>query len=255
MATQSPLDIVPRVDKFWSPGNHSQTPSDFRYPLLILETLLGNQHVLVAELYHWMGLILQEQLETQRAEQCFVKFLCNRYALQREQGGSTLQDSTVLQAEVSLSHLWQAQGISSSRSFEMIRNLQESRQYDGRLKKQKIGESSIKLHFKLGYSQQKLERSEAAERELHAMNKDLQNRNVGLKDWNKELQARHTVRSATVINPSSSEELYMLCEDDNELQTKLMNVTKTKDRAIKTLKKYHQQIKDLTSPDRDDSDG
>ncbi|KAG7359001.1 hypothetical protein IV203_015590 [Nitzschia inconspicua] len=105
------------------------------------------------------------------------------------------------------------------------------------------------------HSQQKLERLEAAERELHAMIKDLQNRNVALKDWNKELQATHAVRSATVINASSSEELHNLCEENNELQTKLMNVTTTKDRAIKTLKKYHQQIKDLTSPDRDDSNG
>jgi hypothetical protein len=114
----------------WSSGNHSQALSDFRHALLILETLLGNQHLLVAQLYNWIGLILQEQLDLPRAEQCFVKFLRIRFALQNEKNGglctSNLSDATVMEAQVSLSQLWQAQGISSNTSFEMIRNLQES---------------------------------------------------------------------------------------------------------------------------------
>jgi chromosome segregation ATPase len=109
----------------WSQGDQTMALSDFRHALLILETLLGGQHVLVAQLYHWMGLILQEQLDHQRAEQCFVKYLRIRNALQSEKGG-TPTDSTVMEAQVSLSNIWQGRGISSSRSFEMIHNLQES---------------------------------------------------------------------------------------------------------------------------------
>jgi chromosome segregation ATPase len=114
----------------WSSGLHQDALTQFRHALIILETILGTEHILVAQLYHWMGLIFQEQQDFRQAEQCFIKYLRIRYALSNHENKALPPDSNTLEAQVSLSHLWQAQGFSSSKSFEMIQQLQQSVQLE-----------------------------------------------------------------------------------------------------------------------------
>ncbi|KAL3919962.1 MAG: hypothetical protein SGILL_003492 [Bacillariaceae sp.] len=113
----------------WSSGLHQDALTEFRQALLILETILGGEHILVAQLYHWMGLVFQEQQDHKRAEQCFIKYLRIRYA-STEKKSTLPADSNTLEAQVSLSNLWQAQGMSSNKSFEMIQQLQQSVQLE-----------------------------------------------------------------------------------------------------------------------------
>ena len=111
------------------------------------------------------------------------------------------------------------------------------------------------LHQAQQHAQQKWERSEATERELRAQIKDLQSQNVVLKDWNRELQAQQQMQSRTLATEPTpatqqvaSVPTQQVDEKDQEirkLQSKLEEVTHTKDRAIKKLKKYHSQRQQL----------
>ncbi|KAL3915042.1 MAG: hypothetical protein SGILL_005831, partial [Bacillariaceae sp.] len=122
----------------WAAGDHTEALTQFRHALLILETILGAQHILVAQLYHWMGLIFYEQTEYRKAEQCFIRYLRIRYALNHVNDSNSAaaahktlpSDTNTLEAQTSLSNLWQEQGISSNKAFDMIQQLQESVQLE-----------------------------------------------------------------------------------------------------------------------------
>lgn len=131
MATQ----CCSRGRQKWTEGKYDSALHEFRQALLILEALLGGGHPLVAQLYHWMGLIFQEQLDYDRAVQSLVRCLRMRWSNSRggtdaSSGKSTPQNGTAMEVQVALSNLWQAQGETSATTFERIRNLQESVQLE-----------------------------------------------------------------------------------------------------------------------------
>lgn len=127
-----------RGRQLWMEGgnNYDDALDDFQRALLILETVLGTSHPLVAQLYHWMGLIHQERHDYDRAVQSLIQCLRIRYFIaggrqhQHQHQNRTFQDSTTMEVQAALSNLWQATGEASTRSFELIRNLQEAVQLE-----------------------------------------------------------------------------------------------------------------------------